>query len=147
MIDRDESTVRVDDESFEMSLEMSQQREPTTGARGSNARSCYDPARKTPPTSADRSISKGRAELVEWYPLTTRYLVSKGSNSRRSRKSQTCDAKQSRGDWPVQPSVLHGRTGWSGLRSDSSRNHPRQRRVQRMAKLGLAEGFHVSPSS
>ena len=47
--DRDESTARVDDESLEMSLEMSQQHELATGARGSDARSCCDSARKTPP--------------------------------------------------------------------------------------------------
>ena len=56
--DRDESTVRVDEESLEMSLEMSQQRELATGARGSDARSCYDSAGETPPIPLTCRLAK-----------------------------------------------------------------------------------------
>ena len=63
--DRDESTERVDEESLEMSLEMSQQREPATGARGSDARSCYDSAGKTPPIPVTgRSAKSGISRVV-----------------------------------------------------------------------------------
>ena len=65
--------------------------------------------RKNSTDFADRSISK-KAELVEWHPLTTRCLVSKGS-SRRSQKSQTCDEKQPRGYWPDQPKYTAGKEG------------------------------------
>ena len=46
-----------------MSLQMSQQRELTTGARGSDARSCYESAGRTPPIpltgqSANRGIRR-----------------------------------------------------------------------------------------
>ena len=46
---RDELTRRVHEETLETSLETSQQRELTTGARGSDARSRYDSAGRTPP--------------------------------------------------------------------------------------------------
>ena len=61
----DESTMRVDEESLEMSLEMTQQSELATGARGSDARSCDDLAGKTPrmpPTG--RSAKGGNGRVV-----------------------------------------------------------------------------------
>ena len=48
--------MRVDDE---MSLEMSQQRELATGARGSDVRSCNDSAEKTPPIPLTGQSAKG----------------------------------------------------------------------------------------
>ena len=57
--DQDESAVRVDDESLEMCREMSHQRELATGARGSDARSCYDTAGKTPPIPLTGQSPKG----------------------------------------------------------------------------------------
>ena len=56
--------MRVDDESLEMSLEMGGQRELATGARGSDARSCYDSAGKTPPIPlTGRSAKRGIRRL------------------------------------------------------------------------------------
>ena len=53
----------VNEETLETSLEMSQQHELTTGARGNDARSCYDSAGRTPPIpltgqSAKRGIRR-----------------------------------------------------------------------------------------
>ena len=56
---------KIEMSSLEMSLEMSQQRELTTGARGSDARSCYDSAGRTPPIPlTGRSAKCGICRVV-----------------------------------------------------------------------------------
>ena len=47
--------------------------------------------------STDWSIN--RAELVERCPLTMRHLVKRCIDGCKSRKSETCDEQQPRGDW------------------------------------------------
>ena len=87
-------TGRVKEASLEMRFEMSQQRELTTGARGSDARSCHDSARRTPPIPlTGRSAKRGIHRVVP------------ADHKARARQHAT----QPRGDWPCKPSDLCGR--------------------------------------
>ena len=57
--------MRVDEESLEMSLEMSQQSDLATGARGSDTRSHREQAGKTPPIPpTGRSAKGGNGRVV-----------------------------------------------------------------------------------
>ena len=79
--------MRVNEESVEMSLEMSQQSELATGARGSDTRSRHEQAGEDSTDTAGQSISKRR----KWSSGARRPRGTRSVMQRRLQESQVAD--------------------------------------------------------